>query len=61
VVLNLAVIFTYHTLFPDTGGFNGYALAASIVAFVGMQRLKWGMLPVIIRSAVIGFVWKTVG
>jgi chromate transporter len=61
VVLNLAVIFTYHTLFPDTGGFDWYALVASIVAFVGMQRLKWGMVPVIIGSAVTGLLWKTVG
>ena len=29
VVLNLAVFFTYHTLVPDTGGFDWYALAAS--------------------------------
>ena len=28
VVLNLAVLFTYHTLLPDTGGFDWYALAA---------------------------------
>jgi chromate transporter len=58
VVLNLAVIFTYHTLVPDTGGFDWYALAASIIAFVGMKRLKWGMVPVIIGSAAAGYVWK---
>jgi len=58
VVLNLAVIFTYHTLFPDAGGFDGYALAASIIAFVGMQQFKWGMVPVIIGSAAAGYVWK---
>jgi len=58
VVLNLAVIFTYHTLVPDTGGFDWYALAASVIAFVGMQRLKWGMVPVIIGSAVAGYIWK---
>jgi len=58
VVLNLAVIFTHHTLFPDTGGFDGYALAASLVAFVGMQRFKWEMVPVIVGSAAAGYVWK---
>jgi chromate transporter len=57
VVLNLAVLFTYHTLVPDTGGFDWYALAASIFAFIGMQRFKWGMIPVIIGSAAAGFVW----
>jgi len=58
VVLNLAVIFTHHTLIPDVGGFDWYALVASIVAFVGMQRFKWGMVPVIAGSAVAGFAWK---
>lgn len=58
VVLNLAVTFTRHTLIPDTGGFEWYALVASIVAFIGMTRLKWGMVPVIVGSAAGGFVWN---
>ena len=57
VVLNLAVIFTYHTLLPDKGGFDWYALAAALAAFIGMQRFKWGMVPVIIGSAAAGSVW----
>jgi len=60
VVLNLAVIFTYHTLLPDKGGFDGYALAAAMVAFLGMQRFKWGMIPVIIGSAAAGYIWNIV-
>jgi chromate transporter len=59
VVLDLAVTFTRHTLIPETGGFEWYALVASIVAFIGMTRLKWGMIPVIIGSALAGFIWKT--
>jgi len=58
VELNLAVIFTLHTLLPDTGGFDWYALTASLAAFVGMQRFKWDMVPVIAGSAVAGYVWK---
>ena len=57
VVLNLAVLFTYHTLLPDKGGFDWYALAAAVIAFVGMQRFKWGMIPVIIGSAAAGYGW----
>ncbi len=57
VVLNLAVIFTYHALVPDKGGFDWYALIASVGAFIGMQRFKWGMIPVIIGSSATGFVW----
>jgi chromate transporter len=57
VVLNLAVLFTYHALLPDKGGFDWYALAAAVVAFIGMQRYKWGMIPVIIGSALAGYGW----
>lgn len=60
VVLNLAVNFARHTLLPDGGGFEWYALGASIVAFVGMTRFKWGMIPVIAGSALAGYIWKMV-
>ncbi len=60
VVLNLAVLFTYHTLLPDKGGFDWYALAAALIAFIGMQRFNWGMIPVIIGSAAAGYGWLMV-
>ena len=59
VVLNLAVLFTYHTLLPDAGGFDWFALAAAVIASLGMMRYKWGMIPVIAGSALAGFFWKT--
>lgn len=58
VVLNLSVIFTYHVLLPEGKGFDWYALMASVVAFIGMMRFKWGMIPVIIGSALAGYAWK---
>ena len=58
VVLNLSVIFTHHALIPESRGFEWYALATSIVAFIGMMRFKWGMIPVILGSALVGYVWK---
>ncbi|MBI5635172.1 MAG: chromate efflux transporter [Nitrospirae bacterium] len=58
VVLNLAVNFSHHTLLPEAGGFDWYALAASLIIFMGMTTFKWGMVPVIIGSAVTGFFWK---
>jgi chromate transporter len=60
VVLNLGVNFTRHALLPETGGFEWYAFAASIIAFIGMTRLKWGMIPVIVGSALAGLIWKTI-
>ncbi len=61
VVLNLGVTFTYHALFPETGGFEWFTLATALVAFLGMQYQKWPMVPVIIGSAVTGLFWKMVG
>jgi len=58
VVLNLSVLFTTHILLPEGKGFDWYALAAAIIAFVGMLRLKWGMIPVIIGSAIAGYAWR---
>jgi len=58
VVLSLAVTFTRHTLIPDAGGYDWYALTASIITFVGITRFRWGMIPVIIGSAISGFVWR---
>lgn len=58
VVLNLSVIFTYHVLLPDGKGFDWFALFVSLTAFVGMLRFKWGMIPVIIGSALAGFFWS---
>jgi chromate transporter len=58
VVMNLSVIFTYHVLLPGGKGLDWFALAASVVAFVGMLRFKWGMIPVILGSALAGYVWK---
>jgi chromate transporter len=58
VVLNLSVIFAYHVLLPEGKGFDWFALLVSVVAFFGMMRFQWGMIPVIIGSALTGFIWK---
>ena len=60
VVLNLSVIFTSHVLLPEEKGFDWYALMASVVAFAGMVRFRWGMIPVIIGSAFAGYIWKLI-
>jgi len=42
----------------DTGGFDWYALAASVIAFIGLQYFKWEMIPVILGSACVGCLWE---
>ncbi|MGE5239017.1 MAG: chromate efflux transporter [Chloroflexota bacterium] len=58
VVLNLGVSFTHHALLPETGGFDWYALIASIITFIGLQYRHWPMIPVIIGSAAAGYAWR---
>lgn len=58
VVLNLSVLFTTHVLLPEGKGFDWYALGAMLFTFTGLYRFKWGMIPVIIGSALAGYVWK---
>jgi chromate transporter len=62
VVLNLFVVFTRHMLLPEVGPhFDWFAFAAAVAAFVGLQCWKWGMIPVIIGSALAGGAWKWFG
>ena len=56
VILNLALFFAYHVFCPT--GFDGsldlFAISLSMVALVGLFRLKLSVIPVIIISGLIG-------
>lgn len=69
VILNLAVVFAIHTLFdevgrgslgsitfplPDLASIDAFAAAIAAVAFVGLWRFKWSVLPVVIGCALAG-------
>ena len=58
VVLNLAVWFGIHVLFPEAGTFNWFGLVMGLIAFESLQWGKIGMIPVILGSAVLGFLWN---
>jgi chromate transporter len=58
VVLNLAVWFGLHVLFPDGKSLDWFALLLSTVAFIGMLKWKWGVIPVVIGSGVFGLLYK---
>jgi chromate transporter len=64
VVLNLAVFFGLHVLFPPDGrialpALDGMALAA-LISFVGMLRWKWDIMAVVLGGALSGLVYKWV-
>jgi chromate transporter len=54
VVLNLAVWFGLQVLFPKAGQPDWFAVVIAAVAFVGMQRWKWEVIPVVFGAGVAG-------
>jgi chromate transporter len=63
VVLNLAVFFGLHVLFPPQGKIlfaqlDGTALALAAAAFIGMLRWKWDIMVVVLGGAILGLVYK---
>ncbi|MBA3882889.1 MAG: chromate efflux transporter [Chthoniobacterales bacterium] len=58
VVMNLAVWFGMHVLFPGNGTFDWFALAIGVVAFIGMMKWKWDVIAVVIGSGLVGLLYK---
>jgi chromate transporter len=61
VVMNLAVWFALNTLFPGHGTVDWFALAVSVIAFVGMLRWKWDIIPVVLGSGLLGLIYTVAG
>ncbi len=59
VILNLAVFFAYHVLWPDglAGRFDWPSALIGIAAFLALWRWKMGIMPVIGACAAIGIAW----
>jgi chromate transporter len=60
VILNLAVWFGIHVILPQTGGIDWFAVTICTVAFVGMLRWKWDIVPVVLGSGLLGLIYKFV-
>jgi chromate transporter len=75
VILNLAVDVSLHTLFgevnylsaagaripaPSPGSIDLFALALACIAFLGLWRRGWGIVPVVLGSALAGLAWRLV-
>ncbi|MEP6699607.1 MAG: chromate efflux transporter [Verrucomicrobiota bacterium] len=58
VILNLAIWFGLHAVFPKGDGVDWFVVVASAVAFLGMLRWKWGVVPVIIGSGLVGLIYR---
>lgn len=59
VILNLAVFFAYHVLWPQGlhGAFDWPSLVIGVAAFVALWRYKAGIMPVIGACAAAGAGW----
>jgi len=61
VILNLAVWFGIQVLFPANFGgreVNWFAVMVCLVAFVGMVKWKWDIVPVVAGAGAAGLIYK---
>jgi chromate transporter len=61
VILNLAVWFGLHVIFPTTGHVDWFAFIVCSIAFVGMLRWKWNIVPVVLGSGLLGLTYTLTG
>jgi chromate transporter len=61
VVLNLAVDFTRHALWPSSGGIDWFVGVLAVAAFVALQRFPSGLLPVIVFCGLVGWIGGVFG
>lgn len=59
VVLNLAVWFALHVLFPGGQGLDWFPLLVAAAAFVGLQRFGWDIVPVVGGAALLGLLYRS--
>jgi chromate transporter len=59
VILNLAVFFAWHVLWPagSSGRFEWFAALAGLAAFIALFRYKAGIIPVIFACGGAGLVY----
>jgi chromate transporter len=60
VILNLAVFFAYHVLWPQglSGGFEWASAVIGIAAAVALFRFKVGVIPVVLVSGIVGLALR---
>jgi chromate transporter len=56
VILNLAVWFGLHVLFPLGQPVNWFGVALCLAAFTGMARWGWSILAVVVGAGALGFL-----
>jgi len=60
VILNLAIWFGWHVLFPAPNRVDWFALALSAALFAGLLKWKWNVVPVVLCASALGLLYKTI-
>src|SRR6185503_271113 len=60
VILNLAVWFGLHVLFPSGQAVNWFGIAVCVIAFAGMAKWKWDIIPVVLGAGALGALYRAV-
>jgi chromate transporter len=58
VIMNLAVWFGMHVLFPAAGKVDAFAVVVAVAAFVVMLKWKLEVIPVVIGAGILGLLYK---
>jgi chromate transporter len=61
VILNLAIWFGLHVIFPAARNVDWFAFVVCATAFIGMLRWKWNIVPVVLGSGVAGLIFTMAG
>lgn len=60
VILNLAVWFGLHALFPAGRALDWFALALSAIAFLGLLKWKWNVVAVVLGGGIAGLLYQLI-
>ena len=58
VVLNLAVWFGLHVIFPSANTVDWFAVLIGVTAFIAMTKWKWDIIPVVLGAGLLGLIFK---
>ncbi|MBK8857141.1 MAG: chromate efflux transporter [Opitutaceae bacterium] len=61
VILNLAVWFAWQVIWPGHGAVDWFAAVVCVTAFVALQWMRVGMIPVIAVCGLLGWAWSLIG
>jgi chromate transporter len=58
VILNLAVWFTWHSLWPEGESFDIFAAVVAVASWIAMERYKSGVIPTLVVCAGVGIFYR---